>query len=402
MEAPGSVLDVIRCLKAAGHQAYLVGGCVRDHYLGKEPKDYDVATSARPEQVMGLFPRVAPTGLAFGTVTVLGEEPVEVTTFRGDGEYTDGRHPDTVEFTDDIKVDLARRDFTINAIAYDPIADKIEDPFYGLGDLNRKLIRCVGEPAERFQEDRLRVLRAIRFAVTLEFQIHQATFWAADVFLAKGVGEVAAERRANEFLKILVARDAERLETLLANLPGLRAAFDLDPKQALNFWNWNKVRREPIPRLAHLLRIWPTPAIELMCRNLRLSKKFSRGVPNMVELCREANGDLKWSADIRLLLAHCAEREVPPGDVLDALIVADQKEKVYRIIRQMDEGPAVKLSDLALKGEDVVRITGCSPKEIGPTLRRLLLAVIDDPHKNTKKRLEEELLSKMFLDKAEG
>ena len=160
---PKSVEEILHRLRTAGHQGYCVGGCVRDRLLGREPKDYDVTTSAKPEEVMALFaPHAIPTGLQHGTVTVVSEgERVEVTTFRWDGAYTDHRHPDAVTFTASLTEDLSRRDFTINAMAMDSDG-QVTDPFGGTADLRRGALRCVGDPAARFQEDALRIMRALR------------------------------------------------------------------------------------------------------------------------------------------------------------------------------------------------------------------------------------------------
>src|SRR5688500_12480077 len=180
---PSEVRELCQRLREAGHRSWIVGGCVRDELLRGEGAggpaargDWDIATSARPEQVTKLFRRVIPTGIQHGTVTVLMRQgQYEVTTLRGETSYSDGRRPDAVYFVDDIKDDLARRDYTINAIAYDPLADKLIDPFDGLVDLTNKTLRAVGDPGARFAEDGLRVLRAARFVATLEVELDPAT-----------------------------------------------------------------------------------------------------------------------------------------------------------------------------------------------------------------------------------
>src|SRR5262245_3096140 len=162
---PREVLHVVERLSLRGFRAFLVGGCVRDLLLGKTPKDWDVATSAKPEQVQTSFSRVIPTGIQHGTVTVMSQgHPVEVTTFRIEGAYVDGRRPESVEFRTVVTEDLSRRDFTINAIAFDPTKSELVDPFLGQEDLTQGIIRCVGDPLARFSEDGLRPLRAIRFS----------------------------------------------------------------------------------------------------------------------------------------------------------------------------------------------------------------------------------------------
>ena len=173
---PRDVRTVCHVLHEAGESAWVVGGSVRDVIAGREPGDWDVATTAVPDRAIELFHRVIPTGVQHGTVTVLvGGRGIEVTTLRGDGAYSDGRRPDRVRFLGDIREDLARRDFTVNAIAYDPAAGRLHDPFDGAGDIERRLLRAVGDPPARFAEDSLRVLRGARFAATLGFRVEPAT-----------------------------------------------------------------------------------------------------------------------------------------------------------------------------------------------------------------------------------
>jgi tRNA nucleotidyltransferase (CCA-adding enzyme) len=169
---PKDVIDLCERLRSKGKRAWIVGGCVRDLMLGRPASDWDVATDARPKELTTIFPRAIPTGIEHGTVTVVQHGThYEVTTLRGEGTYTDGRRPDWVEFVDDITADLARRDFTVNAMAIDPLDGKIIDPFDGQGDLERRLLRAVGDPLARFSEDGLRVLRAARFVATLDLEL---------------------------------------------------------------------------------------------------------------------------------------------------------------------------------------------------------------------------------------
>ena len=171
IKIPADATQIIERLEKAGFEAYVVGGCVRDSLLGKNPHDWDITTSALPEQVKSLFSHTVDTGLKHGTVTVLLEkEPFEVTTYRIDGEYDDGRHPNQVEFTLSLEEDLKRRDFTINAMAYNPQRGLV-DLFGGIEDLEKGIIKCVGNPVERFSEDALRMMRAVRFAAQLDFEI---------------------------------------------------------------------------------------------------------------------------------------------------------------------------------------------------------------------------------------
>lgn len=211
---PAGVRGCLDTLRQAGYAAHPVGGCVRDLLLGRTPGDYDLCTSARPEQVMALFERTIPTGIQHGTVTVLtGDGPVEVTTFRREGGYADGRHPDGVAFDVGLTEDLARRDFTINAMALGPEGEVV-DPFDGRDDLNAGIVRCVGEPDRRFAEDALRMLRAVRFAAQLGFAIAPETEEAIRRNAGR-MARVSGERIKAELEKILLSPHPERAGELL-------------------------------------------------------------------------------------------------------------------------------------------------------------------------------------------
>ena len=208
IQIPEKANEIITTLTDAGYEAYVVGGCVRDAILGREAADWDITTNARPEQVKALFPRTVDTGLQHGTVTVMnGKEGFEVTTYRIDGEYLDGRHPEQVLFTPNLLEDLKRRDFTINAMAYNE-KEGLVDAFDGVGDLKRGQIRCVGDPRERFTEDALRILRAVRFSAQLDFQIEAETKAALAEF-APRLTKVSAERIQVELMKLLTSDHPE-------------------------------------------------------------------------------------------------------------------------------------------------------------------------------------------------
>lgn len=222
MRIPENVEFIIKTLEEHGHEAYAVGGCVRDMVLGREPEDWDITTSARPHEVKSLFRRTIDTGIQHGTVTVMLEkEGYEVTTYRMDGEYEDHRHPKEVLFTPDLFEDLKRRDFTINAMAYNPRTG-IVDAFEGMKDLERRCIRCVGDPQERFEEDALRMLRGIRFAGQLQFDVDDATLQAIRM-KAPTLVNVSAERIRTELTKLLISQGSDRL--LLAVETGLSQYF---------------------------------------------------------------------------------------------------------------------------------------------------------------------------------
>ena len=201
MQIPNNILRTLNKLNENGYQAYIVGGCVRDFLLGKEPSDFDICTNARPETVMEIFEHAIPTGIKHGTITVIDEEPIEITTFRTEGSYVDHRHPDLVTFVADVKEDLARRDFTINAMAYHP-GTGIVDPFHGQEDLKNGIIRAVGDPSKRFEEDALRMIRAHRFAAKLHFSIEDNTQKAIDEN-AHFISRIAVERLYKELIEIL-------------------------------------------------------------------------------------------------------------------------------------------------------------------------------------------------------
>lgn len=222
MKIPEHVLNILETLEKNGYEGYAVGGCVRDALLGREPEDWDITTSARPEQVKALFRRTIDTGIRHGTVTVMmGDSGYEITTYRMDGEYEDHRHPKEVRFTPRLEDDLERRDFTINAMAYNPKTG-IVDRFQGMADIGARCIRCVGDARERFGEDALRMLRGIRFAGQLQFDIEPDTL-AAIREKAPTLVKVSAERVRTELTKLLVSDGADRL--LLAQQTGLSRYF---------------------------------------------------------------------------------------------------------------------------------------------------------------------------------
>lgn len=230
---PPAVLRICKRLADEGERAFIVGGCLRDLLREKPISDWDVATTARPEKVQSIFRRVIPTGLQHGTVTVLdGKVGYEVTTLRGEGAYTDGRRPDEVFFVDAIEDDLARRDFTVNAIAFDPDGGVLIDPFHGLGDLARGVLRAVGDPSERFNEDGLRILRAARFVATLEFELdpdtERAISGAIDTYR-----KVSRERVQAEWVKTMKAARPSRAFAVMQRTGILKATFaELDETAA--------------------------------------------------------------------------------------------------------------------------------------------------------------------------
>lgn len=237
MDMPKNVDTAINLLQSAGFEAYAVGGCVRDSLLGKTPNDWDITTSAKPENMKSVFAdfHCIDTGIKHGTVTVVIDgEPLEITTFRLDGEYEDNRHPKSVTFTSNLGADLGRRDFTVNAMAYSKMTGTV-DLFGGQNDLKNKIIRCVGDPDRRFNEDALRILRALRFASALDFEIEEKTAQSLLKNCAL-LGNISEERIAKELLKLVCGKGAKRILTgfapvLFEILPELQPMYKKQPRQ---------------------------------------------------------------------------------------------------------------------------------------------------------------------------
>lgn len=281
MTSRDAALDVVRKLREAGFEAYFAGGCVRDRLLGREPGDHDVATNAIPDQVQKLFRRTVAVGKQFGVIMVLVKDrQVEVATFRADAKYTDGRHPDSVTFSD-LKSDVLRRDFTINGMMEDPVAGTVVDLVGGGADLQARLIRAIGDPDLRFDEDRLRMLRAVRFAAQLGFEIEASTL-AAVRRRAAEVSSVSRERVREELEKILVSADPVRGLDLLRSTGLLRPV--LPAAAALSEDRWKRTvrvvaalaRRPFVLALAALLHDAAHPAAraaETAARDLKLSNE---------------------------------------------------------------------------------------------------------------------------------
>jgi len=377
---------IIRRLNEAGFEAYAVGGCVRDALMGSEPHDWDITTSAVPETVKRLFSRTFDTGIEHGTVTVLDAGiGYEVTTFRIDGAYSDHRRPDTVTFAGSLYEDVARRDFTINAMAYHPDRGLI-DYFDGQGDLARGLIRCVGDPMKRFDEDALRMLRAIRFSAKLGFEIDKAT-WEAVVSLAPTIRDVSKERILEEVTKTLLSDHPERMaETEESGLAGWFCS-EFQKPGLLEFDRIGLVQRERRLRFAMMMRKMDPEAAERSLRELKADNALRKGVVHLLEHLRDA---LPAEAEEMRRWIHVTGRE----DMTDLLELrrqagidsAEESAKAQKLFESQKAMP-VTLAELALTGREVIA-AGVKPgKDVGERLEYLLDQVLADPEKNTAETL---------------
>ena len=384
---PEEVREVCRVLTAGGHQAVVVGGCVRDALIGRPIGDWDVATSALPEQVVAAFPRTIPTGLQHGTVTVMigrGERRigVEVTTFRGEGAYSDARRPDTVTFGVPLVEDLARRDLVVNAIAYDPIRDELHDPFGGRSDLDARRLRAVGDPVARFTEDGLRVMRAVRFAATLEFTLDpetEAAFGPALPSLAK----VSQERVKVELWKLLGAR-VPSSGLVIARRSGVLGVV-LPEVLVADFASVDAAQGEVV-RMAALLAAAQVDARkgETVMRRLKTSNEEREVVVRLLRVVDAPRGD---DVAVRRALKSAGRAN---GDALAALWEARGDGAAARRARDiLARGDALTIGELAIGGEDLKQLGMAPGKQMGQTLERLLEAVLDDPSRNTREQLLE-------------
>jgi tRNA nucleotidyltransferase (CCA-adding enzyme) len=438
-------------LAGAGKRCYLVGGAVRDFLIGREAGDFDVATDARPEEVARVYRRVIPTGVRHGTVTVLWKgRGIEVTTFRTEADYGDGRHPDSVSYAATIEEDLSRRDFTMNAMAFDLISGALVDPYGGRGDLAASLIRAVGDPLERFREDGLRPLRAIRFSAQLGFSIEALTLAAIRPSLDR-LAMVSAERARDELQKILLSHKPSRALLLMEStgalgllLPELAACRGVEQKGMHVFDVLDHllacvdaIAPDITLRLAALLHDVGKPAAkaegpggeptfhrheaisaemaEAILRRLRFPNAVIDGVSHLVRNHMFAY-DESWSdAAVRRFIARVG---IDSMDALLDLRVADGTAIIGRPVdprgleplrdrvrAALEAKEAFGLADLAVKGGDLASIGVPPGRGMGAMLKELLETVMDDPALNERGRLleiAERLKGKYGMDSASG
>ena len=431
LKLPPKVVYILDILRRHGFEAYAVGGCVRDSVLAKEPNDWDITTSARPEEVKACFRRTIDTGIQHGTVTVmLEEDPFEVTTYRIDGDYSDGRHPDSVVFTRNLAEDLKRRDFTINAMAYNE-TEGLVDLHGGMQDLQKRVIRCVGDPDERFDEDALRVMRAVRFAAKLGFRIDEGTRSAIRRH-AEHLKVVSAERIREELVKLLISPHPElfgelyELGITAVILPEFDVCMETEQNTPHQMYTVGvhtikamcEIPNDKVLRLAMLFHDIAKPEAkytdstgrdrfrghaapgakmtDAIMRRLKFDNDTRKRVVNLVRW-----HDLRPKPDAAEV--RRAMYAVGPENFEDYLAVqwADTRAKseyrqtekqqrihdVYAVFREITaRGDCLSLKGLAISGNDLLEI-GVRGREVGELLEEALMAVLDDPALNKKEFL---------------
>ena len=404
LKLPNGAEFINQSLEKSGFEAYIVGGCVRDAVLGREPEDWDITTSARPEEVKSIFRTTVDTGIEHGTVTVLlpkdetGEEvrSFELTTFRIDGEYEDSRHPKRVSFTSSLTEDLARRDFTINAMAYH--MDKgLIDPFFGMKDLENKILRAVGKAEERFAEDALRMMRGIRFSAQLNFSLEEDCFIGMRK-LKENLGKVSKERIAVELWKLLASEHPEKVEMLFST--GLSPYITRDfPKigEAGIPILIPEAPKEKILRFGLFLRNVPMYAGKIL-RELKLDRMTIDGASRFAKLFSEnevenpyalrkriASDGMKMTRDFYVMQeAILKKKENTESDRLYLTILQERVEWLKEIEKRQD---CVSFSEMKLGGKDLISL-GVSPgKALGELLHCAFDYVLHYPSENDKEKL---------------
>lgn len=395
---PGPVRGILTTLQQQGHSAYAVGGCVRDSLLGRPPCDWDVCTSARPGEIRAAFPGkcLSAPGVRHGTITVLLEHtPYEVTTFRTDGAYSDHRHPDGVRFVRSVSEDLARRDFTVNAMAYSPASGLI-DPFGGARDLAAKRLRCVGDPVRRFSEDALRILRMTRFAASMGFSIEPHTE-AAALQQCGVLAQLPVERCRDEFCKMLEGRWASRV------LHGQRALFaPLLPdtaKASEHAWEEAVSAIAAAPgelcvRLGILCCVVSPAQLAPLCPDAKTAQTAAllaeyageplRALPSMARRWLHRLGAETMQSLVCLQAAFAAAR----GDRAKQTELVEFAEQLYRAV---ESGACYERAQLAVNGDDALEAGIPEGEEVGAALEALLERVIDGTLPNERGVLLEQL-----------
>jgi len=382
---PKYVRQILKNLQSRGHKAYLVGGCVRDMILAVQPNDWDICTSALPEAVLDIFPGSETVGIKHGTVAVkIGSHTVEVTTFRSEGRYTDHRHPEDVSFVSDLTTDLRRRDFTMNAIALS--ADGfVSDPFGGVKDIENKLIRCVGEPELRFEEDALRMFRALRFSARLGFEIEPESYSAIrkKAYLA---GEISPERVREELEKVLMTKRPERVMELIdlglmdpyiiRRLPKERKEADFSNIPIKDIQRWAVL-------CVYLERYDCIRSAEEFLTALRLDSRTIRCCSEAAAIYRGAQP--RSNADWKRLLNRCGVDAVSCAAAAnDFMRGGKSSQRALKAV--LKSGECFSMKHLAVSGDDLLNM-GFKGKALGDMLEFLLDYVIEYPENNRRELL---------------
>ena len=433
MDMPKNVDTAINLLQSAGFEAYAVGGCVRDSLLGKTPNDWDITTSAKPEDMKSVFAdfHCIDTGIKHGTVTVVIDgEPLEITTFRLDGEYEDNRHPKSVTFTSDLGADLGRRDFTVNAMAYSKMTGTV-DLFGGQNDLKNKIIRCVGDPDRRFNEDALRILRALRFASALDFEIEEKTAQSLLKNCAL-LGNISEERIAKELLKLVCGKGAKRILTdfapvLFEILPELQPMYKNshdNPHHCYDIYEHTliaveSIDPEPTLRFAMLLHDCGKPAVKKFDENgvvafyghQRISAEISAQILARLKVSNKFRDEILFlvSNHDRWELYEKQRKKLPQLlskfgldgvlkllKVMRADVLAQSPEYRYRLDQIADaeeiaknlaaQKPCLSLRELQINGRTLMDIGIPQGRKLGAVLAQLLDEVIDGGDKKLRRK----------------
>lgn len=433
MDMPKNVDIAINLLQSAGFEAYAVGGCVRDSLLGKTPNDWDITTSAKPEDMKSVFAdfHCIDTGIKHGTVTVVIDgEPLEITTFRLDGEYEDNRHPKSVTFTSNLGADLGRRDFTVNAMVYSKMTGTV-DLFGGQNDLKNKIIRCVGDPDRRFNEDALRILRALRFASALDFEIEEKT--AQSLLKNRALlGNISEERIAKELLKLVCGKGAKQILTdfapvLFEILPELQPMYKNshdNPHHCYDIYEHTliaveSIDPEPTLRFAMLLHDCGKPAVKKFDENgvahfyghQRISAEISAQILARLKVSNKFRDEIlflvsnhdRWELYEntekmpRYLSKFGLDGVLNLLKVMRADVLAQSPEYRYRLDQIADaeetaknlaaQKPCLSLSELQINGRTLMDIGIPQGRKLGAVLAQLLDEVIDGVTKNTQEAL---------------
>ncbi len=430
---PENVELIINTLQKEGFEAYAVGGCIRDSILERKPNDWDITTSALPQQVKNLFRRTVDTGIEHGTVTVLlGNESFEVTTYRTDGEYKDSRHPESVEFVTSLEEDLKRRDFTINAMAYN-YENGLMDPFDGYGDLEKKCIRCVGDPNERFREDALRIFRAVRFSAQLSFQIEERTAQAIKD-LAPTLEKISAERISAELIKLLLSphpdyiKKAYELGMTAVFLPEFDRMMETEQNSKYHIYNVGEhtiktlqhMEADKILRLTMLLHDVGKPecrktdslgrdhfaghaekSVEKAKKILRRLKLDNETIQKVLLLIRYH--DWRFPANMKNVrkAMRVLGKEMYPNflkvqraDAMgksdyikeETLRHLDELEELYK--RVIEQKQCVSLKELSISGKDILELGVKAGPSVGKALNAALDKVLEDPGCNESEFLK--------------